>query len=44
MSDLANTNIFTRVIKKDRIKDKITDFELQLIDTVSQFQVRFNVW
>lgn len=38
MSDLAKANLFTRFIKKDRIKDKITDFELQLIDTVSQFQ------
>ena len=39
MCDLAETNMITRLIKKDRIKDKITDFELQLIDTVSQFQV-----
>ncbi|KAI0277164.1 hypothetical protein BGY98DRAFT_648688 [Russula aff. rugulosa BPL654] len=38
MRDLARTNLFTRFIKKDRIKDKITDFELQLIDAVSQFQ------
>jgi hypothetical protein len=38
MCDLAETNMFTRFLKKDRIKDKITDFELQLIDTVSQFQ------
>ncbi|KAH9007209.1 hypothetical protein EDB86DRAFT_3069880 [Lactarius hatsudake] len=38
MCDLAKTNMFTRLVKKDRIKDKITDFELQLIDTVSQFQ------
>ncbi|KAH9041803.1 hypothetical protein EDB84DRAFT_1559569 [Lactarius hengduanensis] len=38
MCDLAKTNMFTRFVKKDRIKDKITDFELQLIDTVSQFQ------
>ncbi|KAI9466627.1 hypothetical protein BJY52DRAFT_1219575 [Lactarius psammicola] len=38
MCDLAKTNLFTRFVKKDRIKDKITDFELQLIDTVSQFQ------
>lgn len=43
MSDLAKTNLFTRFIKKNRIKDKITDFELQLIDTVSQFQVCSNV-
>lgn len=43
MSDLAQTNLFTRFIKKNRIKDKITDFELQLIDTVSQFQVCSNV-
>lgn len=42
MRDLAKTNLFTRFIKKDRIKDKITDFELQLIDAVSQFQVCFN--
>lgn len=39
MCDLAETNMFTRFMKKDRIRDKITDFELQLIDTVSQFQV-----
>ncbi|KAH9065131.1 hypothetical protein EDB83DRAFT_2675115 [Lactarius deliciosus] len=38
MCDLAKTHMFTRFVKKDRIKDKITDFELQLIDTVSQFQ------
>ncbi|KAI9448410.1 hypothetical protein H4582DRAFT_87633 [Lactarius indigo] len=38
MCDLAKTNMFTRFVKKDRIKDNITDFELQLIDTVSQFQ------
>ena len=38
-SDLAKANLFTRFIKKNRIRDKITDFELQLIDTVSQFQV-----
>lgn len=38
MCDLAETNMFTRFLKKDRIKDKITEFELQLIDTVSQFQ------
>jgi hypothetical protein len=43
MSDLAKATLFTRFIKKNRIKDKITDFELQLIDTVSQFQVCFNV-
>jgi hypothetical protein len=39
MCDLANTPLVTRIIKKDRIRDKITDFELQLIDTVHQFQV-----
>ena len=44
MRDLARTNLFTRFIKKDRIKDKITDFELQLIDAVSQFQVCFNLF
>ncbi len=43
MCDLAKTNLFTRFVKKDRIKDKITDFELQLIDTVSQFQVCFTI-
>ncbi|KAN0140108.1 hypothetical protein V8E53_002004 [Lactarius tabidus] len=43
MCDLAETNMFTRFLKKDRIKDKITDFELQLIDTVSQFQVSLNL-
>jgi len=44
MRDLARTNLFTRFIKKDRIRDKITDFELQLIDAVSQFQVCFDVF
>lgn len=39
MVDLAKTNLFTRVIKKDRIQDKLTDFEIQLTDTVSLFQV-----
>jgi hypothetical protein len=43
MCDLAETNMFTRFLKKDRIKDKITEFELQLIDTVSQFQVSLNL-
>ena len=41
MCDLAKTNLFTRVIKKDRIQDKLTDFEIQLTDTVSLFQVCF---
>ena len=41
MCDLAKINPLTRFIKKDRIKDKITDFEIQLTDTVSQFQVCF---
>jgi len=38
MHDLAHTNLFTRVIKRDKIRDKITDFELQLVDNVHQFQ------
>jgi hypothetical protein len=41
MCDLAKINLFTRFIKKDRVKDKITDFEIRLTDTVSQFQVCF---
>ena len=43
MCDLSKTNLFTRIVKKDRVKDKITDFEIQLTDTVSQFQVYFAI-
>ncbi|KAI0269377.1 hypothetical protein BC834DRAFT_841920 [Gloeopeniophorella convolvens] len=38
MRDLAHAKLFTRIFNKAKIRDKITDFELQLIDTVSQFQ------